>query len=204
MNMKRFLMVAFVSLVTLICSVGTAAQNRFVVSGGLNFSTSNVKEISKETMTQYHAGIGYKWDMGLGFAFQPSLLYSVKGAAAGDDISSVDFSVGYLEFMPSFQWGPDLLLFRPYLDLSPYVGYGLSTKASLPEFKDALNKFEYGVGLGVGIEIWRLQIVGRYNWNFGTIASTVKGEGALNNSSIQEAFGESNLGGITLTASILF
>ena len=204
MNMKRFLMVAFVSLVTLICSVDTAAQNRFVVSGGLNFSTSNVKDISKETMTQYHAGIGYKWDMGLGFAFQPSLLYSVKGAAAGDDISSVDFSVGYLEFMPSFQWGPDLLLFRPYLDLSPYVGYGLSTKASLPEFKDALNKFEYGVGLGVGIEIWRLQIVGRYNWNFGTIASTVKGEGALNNSSIQEAFGESNLGGITLTASILF
>lgn len=204
MNMKRFLMVAFVSLVTLICSVGTAAQNRFVVSGGLNFSTSNVKDISKETMTQYHAGIGYKWDIGLGFAFQPSLLYSVKGAAAGDDISSVDFSVGYLEFMPSFQWGPDLLLFRPYLDLSPYVGYGLSTKASLPEFKDALNKFEYGVGLGVGIEIWRLQIVGRYNWNFGTIASTVKGEGALNNSSIQEAFGESNLGGITLTASILF
>ncbi|MBQ8048777.1 MAG: PorT family protein [Bacteroidales bacterium] len=202
--MKRFLMVAFVSLVTLICSVGTAAQNRFVVSGGLNFSTSNVKDISKETMTQYHAGIGYKWDIGLGFAFQPSLLYSVKGAAAGDDISSVDFSVGYLEFMPSFQWGPDLLLFRPYLDLSPYVGYGLSTKASLPEFKDALNKFEYGVGLGVGIEIWRLQIVGRYNWNFGTIASTVKGEGALNNSSIQEAFGESNLGGITLTASILF
>lgn len=204
MNMKRFLMVAFVSLVTLICSVGTAAQNRFVVSGGLNFSTSNVKEISKETMTQYHAGIGYKWDMALGFAFQPSLLYSVKGAAAGDDISSVDFSVGYLEFMPSFQWGPDLLLFRPYLDLSPYVGYGLNTKASLPEFKDALNKFEYGVGLGVGIEIWRLQIVGRYNWNFGTIASTVKGEGVLNNSSIQEAFGESNLGGITLTASILF
>lgn len=197
-------MVAFVSLVTLFCSVGAAAQNRFVVSGGLNFSTSNVKDISKETMTQYHAGIGYKWDMGLGFAFQPSLLYSVKGAAAGDDISSVDFSVGYLEFMPSFQWGPDLLLFRPYLDLSPYVGYGLSTKASLPEFKDALNKFEYGVGLGVGIEIWRLQIVGRYNWNFGTIASTVKGEGTLNNSSIQEAFGESNLGGITLTASILF
>ena len=204
MNMKRFFMVAFVSLVTLFCSVGAAAQNRFVVSGGLNFSTSNVKDISKETMTQYHAGIGYKWDMGLGFAFQPSLLYSVKGAAVGDDISSVDFSVGYLEFMPSFQWGPDLLLFRPYLDLSPYVGYGLSTKASLPEFKDALNKFEYGVGLGVGIEIWRLQIVGRYNWNFGTIASTVKGEGVLNNSSIQEAFGESNLGGITLTASILF
>lgn len=204
MNMKRLLMVAFVSLVTLFCSIGSAAQNRFIVSGGLNFSTSNVKEISKETMTQYHAGIGYKWDWALGFSLQPSFLYSVKGAAVGDDLSNVDFSVGYLEFMPSLQWGPDLLLFRPYLDLSPFVGYGLNTKASLPEFKDALKKFEYGVGLGVGIEIWRLQIVGRYNWNFGTIASTVKGEGVLNNSSVQEAFGESNLGGITLTASIMF
>lgn len=197
-------MVAFVSLVTLFCSVGAAAQNRFVVSGGLNFSTSNVKEISKETMTQYHAGIGYKWDWVLGFSFQPSLLYSVKGAAVGDDISNVDFSVGYLEFMPSLQWGPDLLLFRPYVDLSPYVGYGLNTKASLPEFKDALKKFEYGMGLGFGLEIWRLQVVARYNWNFGTIASSVKGEGVLNSSSIQEAFGESNLGGITLTASIMF
>lgn len=202
--MKRFFMVAFVSLVTLFCSVGAAAQNRFVVSGGLNFSTSNVKEISKETMTQYHAGIGYKWDWVLGFSFQPSLLYSVKGAAVGDDISNVDFSVGYLEFMPSLQWGPDLLLFRPYVDLSPYVGYGLNTKASLPEFKDALKKFEYGMGLGFGLEIWRLQVVARYNWNFGTIASSVKGEGVLNSSSIQEAFGESNLGGITLTASIMF
>lgn len=202
--MKRFFMVAFVSLVTLFCSVGAAAQNRFVVSGGLNFSTSNVKDISKETMTQYHAGIGYKWDWVLGFSFQPSLLYSVKGAAVGDDISNVDFSVGYLEFMPSLQWGPDLLLFRPYVDLSPYVGYGLNTKASLPEFKDALKKFEYGMGLGFGLEIWRLQVVARYNWNFGTIASSVKGEGVLNSSSIQEAFGESNLGGITLTASIMF
>ena len=180
----------------------TLMAGDFGVIAGASFT--GIKEISVSKTTGYHAGITYKFRLPVGFAIQPSLLYSVKGAAAGDDISSVDFSVGYLELMPSFQWGPDLLLFRPYLDLSPYVGYGLNTKASIPEFKDTLNKFEYGVGLGVGIEIWRLQIVGRYNWNFGTIASTVKGEGALNNSSIQEAFGESNLGGITLTASILF
>lgn len=202
--MKRFIMVAFVSLVTLFCSMAVSAQNRFAVTGGLNFSTSNVKDINKETMTQYHFGVGYKWDWALGFSFQPSLLYSVKGAIAGDESSKMDFSVGYLELMPSFQWGPDLLLFRPYLDLSPFVGYGLNVKASTPEFKEALNKFEYGLGLGFGLEIWRLQIVGRYNWNFGSIASAVNGEGVIGNSSFQEVFGESNLGGITLTASILF
>jgi len=200
--MKRFFMAAIIVLAAGFVSV--SAQNRFAVMGGLNFSTSNVKEISKGTMTQYHAGIGYKFDLALGFSIQPSLLYSVKGAMVGNEENSLDLSVGYLELMPSIQWGPDLLLFRPYLDVSPFIGYGLNTKASLPAFKDALNKFEYGVGLGVGLEIWRLQIVGRYNWNFGNLVSAFHGEGVFSDSSFKEAFGESNFGGITLTAAILF
>ena len=44
--------------------------------------------------------------------------------------SSADLQVGYLEVPVSFQWGPDLLLFRPFLDVSPYVGYALSRKVS--------------------------------------------------------------------------
>ena len=31
------------------------------------------------------------------------------------------------------------------------------------------NAFEYGVGVGAGINIWKLQVIARYNWNFGTL-----------------------------------
>ena len=200
--MKKIFLILLMLCAMALSGVQTASAGHFGIQGGASFM--GIRDVSYGLTTGYHAGLTYKFKLPLGFAIQPSLLYHMKSSAYDTGSHSVDFKVGYVELPVSFQWGPDLLLFRPYVDLSPYVGYGLNTKASLPEFKDALNKFEYGVGLGVGIEIWRLQIVGRYNWNFGTIASTVKGEGVLNSSSIQEAFGESNLGGITLTASIMF
>ena len=31
------------------------------------------------------------------------------------------------------------------------------------------NAFEYGVGLGAGLNVWKLQAIVRYNWNFGTL-----------------------------------
>ena len=36
----------------------------------------------------------------------------------------------------------------------------------------ALNNFEWGVGIGLGINIWKLQVAGKYNWNFGEITQT--------------------------------
>jgi hypothetical protein len=34
---------------------------------------------------------------------------------------------------------------------------------------DEINRFDYGVGVGVGIDIWKLQIMGKYNWGLGKI-----------------------------------
>ena len=32
------------------------------------------------------------------------------------------------------------------------------------------EKLNYGIGVGAGIDIWRLQISGRYNWDLGKVA----------------------------------
>ena len=84
----------------------------------------------------------------------------------------------------SVQWGPDLLLFRPFLDVTPFFGYALNDEVTGPEVaavsEDAKNKWEginrveYGLGLGAGLEVWKLQLVCRYNWNFGNLFDTVK------------------------------
>ena len=64
--------------------------------------------------------------------------------------------------------------------MTPYIGCGLNNRMDayidgiLPSVQvknewSELNRFEYGLGVGVGIEVWKFQVIGRYNWNFGSL-----------------------------------
>lgn len=217
--MRKYLAV-LLSVVLLSCAwaADSFAQSRFGVIGGMTFSTSKAKDINRSTMTQWHAGITAKIDLPAGFSIQPSLLYNVKGAKTQQEITQsnrFDVSMGYLELPVSVQWGPDLLVFRPFLDVTPYIGYALNNKLvkSGPDVGNTtdkntwsgsgLRRFEYGLGLGVGLEIWRFQVIGRYNWNFGSI---YKGGSEDNDFSslLKGAFDDRNFGGITLSVAFLF
>ena len=91
-------------------------------------------------------------------------MYSVKEAVV--ETAPIDLSVGYLELMASVQWGIDLILFRPYLEVSPFVGYGLNRWSGDRSVWNAMDKLDYGVGLGGGLQVWRFQLAARYNWSF--------------------------------------
>ena len=62
-----------------------------------------------------------------------------------------------------------------------------------------LTRWEYGVGTGIGFDIWKFQVIGRYNWNLGAISE---------NSSLSEIAqtfrNGSNFGGFTLSVAFLF
>ncbi len=197
------------------------AQSRYGVIGGATFSTSNFKEMNRATMTQWHAGLTYKLDLPLGFSVQPSLMYQVKGAKMHNvltDGDKFDVNIGYVELPVSFQWGPDLLIFRPFLDVTPYIGYGINNKLMATSGEGqpvdvmrnrwssaGIRRVEYGMGLGVGIEVWRIQLVGRYNWNFGSLYEDTIRDNETNFVNIVEsAFNRRNFGGFTLSAAILF
>ena len=89
---------------------------------------------------------------------------------------SVKQSVGSLNLPVSVQWGPDLLVARPFLDVTPYVGYSLVNKVTAEVLgvsagDKGKNSFEYGLGVGAGLDVWKLQVIVRYNWNFGVLGS---------------------------------
>ncbi|MBR2127855.1 MAG: outer membrane beta-barrel protein [Bacteroidales bacterium] len=165
--MKKILLAAALLLMSL-CFADNSHAGNFGVFGGANFHTSNVKEVGKQTLTQWHAGIVYKFDLPLGFQIHPTLMYNVK--AATTQAAPLDFSVGYIEFMPSVQWGADLILFRPYIEVSPFVGYGLNGWGDLASIWKSADRFEYGVGLGGGLQIWRFQVAARYNFTFADLS----------------------------------
>ena len=203
--MKRFLMVIALCVMTF-WSSHTLMAGDFGVTGGASFT--ELKDVSKGLTTGYHAGITYKFHLPLGFAIQPSLLYHLKSSTVDTALQTgaiTGFNVGYLELPLSVQWGPDLLLFRPFFDVSPFVGYalnndikGYSVKGTAEVLKnkwDGINRLEYGLGIGGGLEIWKIQVVARYNWNFGQL---------FESRSRAISFNDKNFGGVTLTAALLF
>ncbi|MBO8478269.1 MAG: PorT family protein [Bacteroidetes bacterium] len=225
-GMKNRLATVLAAAVLLFSLFGTqaSAQGRFGVIGGMTFSNAERQALNRSTMNKYHVGVTYQLKLPLGFSVQPSLMYHVKGAKLSNVIPGADFTntsdltIGYLELPVSLQWGPDLLLFRPFLDVSPYIGYGLNNRMdayienlrpSEPVRNDwsELNRWEYGLGVGVGIEIWKFQVIGRYNWNFGSLYG--HDDASEPDTSLvgimREAFSRGhNLGGFTLSVSLLF
>ncbi|MCQ2115469.1 MAG: PorT family protein [Bacteroidales bacterium] len=155
--MKRIIVIAAAMLFCLCAK----AQLHFGPVVGMTSSTiTNIREVTLEdakpkNATRYHAGVTMQARLPHGFAIQPSLMYHCK------DAKVENLTTGYLEMPVGIQWGPDLILFRPYLEVAPMVGVAVNSKID----KEMLNRLEYGVGVGGGLDVWKLQISARYNWD---------------------------------------
>ena len=180
--MKK-LLVVFAAL--LLTSAAVSAKGGFGVTAGFNTNAAKLNDVSLDSRYGWNAGITYQLNLPLGFSVQPALLYTQKsGAVAITGLGilnelvsgSVYQSVGSLSVPVSVQWGPDLIVARPFLDVTPYVGYALTNKLKAvdPDIEgvtEGKKGLDYGIGLGAGINVWRLQAVVRYNWTFGTMGN---------------------------------
>ena len=216
--MKRLITVIALCVMTFWGSYTLKAGDFGVVAGA---SFTNIKEVSTDMATGFHAGVSYKFRLPLGFAVQPSVLYHMKSSlveGAIADVTTFDYKMGYVEVPVSLQWGPDLLMFRPFVDVTPFVGYALNNEASGVKLQgefmskvqnkwEGVNRLEYGLGLGGGIEIWKLQLVCRYNWNFGDLFNADGGTADWNeiwNTATDSVKTGKNFGGVTLSLAFLF
>ena len=195
--MKRWLLLAVTVIAVTVSGLGVNAQVRFGVLGGFTSSDTKIKgNFETASVSLYHAGVALKLPLVFGLELQPQILYQVKGVSL-DQVSQsglhLDTKVGYVEVPVQIQWGPDLLFFRPYVFGEPFVGYALDMELKQVEspsvlttdrnFKNSvINRLEYGLSLGAGIEIWRLQLSAKYFWNFGHLTTEDR--------SLAEAFGE--------------
>ena len=153
-------------LAAVLVSMAANAQ-QFGVKGGLALTTVGGAKNPKDNkaMAVYEAGVLYKADLGSGFAIQPALAYQLQGAELKQS-NDVLTKTGFVELSLGAQWGPDLQVIRPFVFVEPFVGYGVTGEETLHISgttttadtinqalqKDAKNKFEYGVGAGLGIE----------------------------------------------------
>lgn len=212
--MKRIFLTSALAVLSALFAVNAAAQFNYGLIGGATFSSAKPGEWKHTKETMYHVGGTFKLSLPLGFAVQPSLLYQVKGTgvpARYDDETSFEYAAGYLEVPVSLQWGPDLLIMRPYLECVPYFGYGLNNRykgsESVRNDWSGLSRWEYGIGVGAGLEVWHLQISARYNWDFEAFFDSKSeiSDARSFAARMKESYGDrSRFGGATLSVALLF
>ena len=205
--MKRIITLVAVAAASLFMAARAHAQ--FGIVGGITSSKTELTTAEDvKSMSLYHAGVTYKVDLGAGFAIQPSVLYQVKGASLGElnSSSSEDFKVktGYVEVPLSVQWGPDLMVFRPFVMVEPFIGYQVTSSDRGADSvegwaEQAKNKFEYGFGVGGGLELaGNIQL--SVQW-FNNMGSMVRDESASSGSFSEKV---KNFKGIKFSVAILF
>ena len=144
------------------------AQIKFGIKGGVNFENFKLEDarnqLTLDNAIGWQAGILLQAKIpGIGLGVQPELLYTAKKA----DIkiiqgSNETNSIRYLEVPLNVLWSINLVVVRPYLIGGPYFCYALKSEGSV--FETQINKFDWGIGLGGGVEIWKLQLGARYSW----------------------------------------
>ena len=211
--MKKFFVAAMAAVLAFSLNVSAQHYNnaRFGITGGLTSASGKIKDVDTKSISQYHAGIALEIPMGAGFAIQPEVIYQVKGMsldkwgdATGKDITgSFETKVGYIEVPVQIQWGPDLVAFRPYGFVEPFVGYKISD-ISEGEAKDLgtyLQTVEYGMSLGAGLDISHFQLSAKYFWNFGNI---YKGDISETGNTIKNLKDGNNFNGFAVSLAIFF
>ena len=220
--MKKLVFAAAIVAATVFCTDASAQRYnsaRVGLMGGFTSSSTSIKNMDSKSVSLYHIGVTAEIPLFGGFAIQPALLYQVKGMSAdkfnsssfSESLGSFETKVGYLEVPVQVQWGLDLLAFRPYVFAEPFVGFrvGQNTKGEVAgKLKDDLKKVEYGLGLGAGVDVWRLQLSVKYFWNFGKIYDKDGNVGPIGDTvkdAVKDAVNNgNNFNGVMVSAAFFF
>ena len=171
--MRTLFKVFGISLVISLFALAPArAQNGFGIKAGIyTGQLSDLKNYDMHNNLGYQFGVLYKISLPAGFAVQPELLYvsrksKLEGNVAGTETTKDKYDLQYLQVPVSIQWGPNLMLVRPYVQVVPYFNFLIGKDFSNGADFGDLHKANSGIGVGAGLDVWKLQVSGRYNFDF--------------------------------------
>lgn len=157
--MKRFLTIfsAFMVLILVPEEGRSAGWGKFGVKGA--YCTAVNGDLEDRIYGGGGAGVAVSLNLPVpGMALQPEV----------NLLSRYDYTM--VEVPVNFQVGLDLLMVRPFVCVTPYFCSPVAVRSG-----EEVNRFQAGIGVGGGIDIWKFQIQCRYNWgitNFYKIQDT--------------------------------
>jgi hypothetical protein len=182
----------FICTIALVLSVGaiSAQESRFGIKGGLNLSTLTTDDFDDKNLKPgFHIGVFNKVSLGDALAIQPELLFITKGAKYSYDNPLVDgdtkFNLNYIELPVKLVVN---LIEVIEVQFGPYLGYLVSAKsetnAEVLDFwnidsdeeidREQFKPFDYGLSLGVGLDLNPLIVGVNYNLGLTPVANEEK------------------------------
>ncbi|MCF0165887.1 MAG: PorT family protein [Bacteroidales bacterium] len=217
--MKKILSVALVAVLLLGASVNAQARSfqdrwfHFGVKGGVTFTQATMTDFSalkNGNFTGFNAGLIFDFQPLKWLDIQPEILYvndgmNLTGELEGIKLGNVDWSEGSIRIPINLQFGLPLLNgnIKPYIVAAPYFGFKVhdSWKSGSSEWMQIkegnTNVFQFGIGVGAGIQLWRFQVA--FKWNF-AITPVFTGDVA---EALKDTFGSTKLSGGEVTLGIL-
>ena len=162
--MKKF----FFTIVVMVCFLSQIdAQVRFGLKAGLNFDS--FEDAQAKNSVGWQAGPLLQLVVPIiGIGVQPELLYVSK--------KYDDKGIGYFDIPINLRYELNLIVARPYFVAGPYFGFVVNVDKEL-ESKIDKQKNGWGIGVGGGVEVWKLQVEMRYSWglnDIGTLGTDLK------------------------------
>lgn len=191
---KLFTLFAAVAIAAVLAT--DADARRFGIKAGVNVTDLNTENIDAIGALGYQAGLSWQFDLPLGFAIQPDILYHVQ-ATKFDQVES-QLQQGFIKVPVNIQWGLRLAnkKIRVFGQASPYASYAVKIDGA-DEYValDDVKRLTYGAGLGAGVQLGFLQLTAQYNWAFG---NELKGK------DFDTLFAKSNSNGYTVSLAFMF
>lgn len=182
-KMRLTLMVAMLAIVTAV-----SAQTSLGIKGGVNMSNFYGDELDdRNVKIGFHVGVAADYEFMYNHAIQTGLFFTTKGAKYQGEFGSVTGEVSlnpmYLQLPVHYAYKIDVSPgTRVVLHAGPYVAYGIGGKANVTISssegssetdgvdifgEDGFDRFDAGLGLGVGAEFGRFLV--DLGWDMGLV-----------------------------------
>ena len=176
----KFALAALVLALALVAAPKKAAAQFGIKAGLYTSQFSDLENFKLKNNVGFQAGVLYKLHVLQSFVIQPELLYVAKEAKLNGKEGEVTvgdgrYAMKYMQVPVSLQYGPNLIVARPFLQVVPYINYSLGKSSNVGSWDD-INRFGYGIGLGAGVDVWKFQFNARYNWDFSKVGDGEKGD----------------------------
>jgi hypothetical protein len=146
------------------------------VIGGVNFATfTGADKGNVSYRTGFSAGAFVSVSPLKSLKFQPEALISLKGAKYEfpSPTEDVKYNLYYLDFPLLVRWYPSLLPLNLNVLGGPYFAFNISDNTKQGDIEGDANAetFDWGITLGLGAEINRILIDGRYSFGLANVVN---------------------------------
>jgi len=154
-------------------TISDQIEYNFGIVAGQNMATiKSKKNDSQDIITGLVGGLAAQIVWPKGFVLQPEVLYSQKGCLFTG--SGIMYDIDYAEVPIKVMYRLHMAQVKPFAFVAPYGAYTIrltenGNQTNDDTYSSQINKLDYGIGIGAGFDVWKVQLSFKYTWGFAQV-----------------------------------